>query len=266
MTVRELHEYFLDRAEWVDREHTPDVIEAGDPGREVSKVGVGWSACSQNLQAAADDGCDLFITHEPSFCDVWLPEAGMRGTQWGRKRLGILEASSMALFALHDTWDVWPDVGVHDSWAELLGLSDPVAREAPRPRLRLSLYEIDETTLDEFAKRVAAGVAQYGQDGVIVHGEPGRPVRKVAVGTGCCCPEWSMLDKGADVLVHALDASTQTTTRLPLLDVGAAIVEVEHSACEMPGMKGLVRYINDTFEELTGAFYREEPASRIIRA
>jgi len=74
-----------------------------------------------------------------------------------------------------------------------------------------------------------------------------------------------MLHKGADVLIHALDISKQTTPRLPLLDMGAAIIEVEHSACEMPGMKNLAHYINHTFTELDAVFYQEEAASRILQ-
>jgi len=266
MTVKECYEYFLQRAGWVDRKSTPDVIEAGDPDRQARKVGVGWSACTQNLRAAARDGCDLFITHEPSFRDVWQPEAATRETDWGRERLKVLEESGMALLALHDTWDVWPEMGVHDSWARLLDLRDLVAREAPLPRLRVSLYRVPQTTLREFARHVAARVAEFGQEGVIVHGDPERPVRKVAVGTGCCLPGAEMLSRGADVLVHALDASTQTVTRLPLLDLGASIIEVEHSVAEMPGMKRLAEYINREFAGVEAAFYCNEPASRIVRA
>ncbi len=265
MTVGELHEYFVGKAEWVDREHTPDIIEAGDPNQEVSKIGVGWSACTQNLLAAAEDGCDLFITHEPSFCDVWSPEAAKRETDWGKKRLAILEENSLALFALHDTWDVWPEVGIHDSWASLLGLHNLLEREAPLPRLRVSLYEIPETTLDRFAGHVASKVLEFGQHGVIVHGQPSKRVSKVAIGTGCCLPESNMLSRGADVLVHALDCSTQTMTRLPLLDLGASIIEVEHSVAEMPGMQQLASYINSTFQDLEAVFYKHEPQSRIVQ-
>jgi len=64
MTVKDLYDYFLAEADWVNRQHTPDIIEFGDPHARVSKIGVGWSACTMNLQAAAADGCDLFITHE----------------------------------------------------------------------------------------------------------------------------------------------------------------------------------------------------------
>jgi len=40
MSVRELHEYFLGQAEWVNRDDTPDIIEADDPNHEISKIGV----------------------------------------------------------------------------------------------------------------------------------------------------------------------------------------------------------------------------------
>jgi len=266
MTMEQLFEYFVGQAEWVDRAKTPDVIEFGDLQHEVTKIGVGWSACTANLQAAARDQCDLFITHEPSFCDVWGPEWALRETDWGKKRLQILQKNSLGLFALHDTWDVWPVFGIHDSWAETLGLERLLESEMPLPRLKISLFEVERLTLDEFTAQVAACVAEYGQYGVIVHGEPEHLVRKVAIGTGCCCPEYSMLNKGADVLIHVFDASQQTTLRLPLLDMGASIIEVEHSASEMPGMKNMAKYINNTFPDLSAKFYCEEPESRVVQS
>jgi len=265
MTVKELYDYFLGKADWVNREHTPDIIEFGNPDAEVSKIGVGWSACTMNLRAAAGDGCDLFITHEPSFCDVWSPEAAKRETEWGRRRLAILEENSLALIALHDTWDVWPEAGIHDAWVALLGLDKLLERKSPLPRLRVSLYETPETSLRLFAEHVAARVGEFGQHGVIVHGDLTRRVNKVAVGTGCCLPEAEMLSCGADVLVHALDGSPQSVIRLPLLDLGASIIEVEHAVAEMPGMRQLAAYINGTFRDLSAVFYRNEPESLIVK-
>ena len=176
----------------------------------------------------------------------------------------LLEENSLALFALHDTWDVWPGIGIHDSWVSLLGLEHLLARESPSPRLHVSLYEIPETRLEKFARHVATKVQEFGQQGVIVHGEPLQRVKKIAVGTGCCLPEFDMLGRGADVLVHALDGSTQSTIRLPLLDLGANIIEVEHSVAEMPGMRQLADYINKTFPDLEAEFYKNEPASRTV--
>ena len=261
MTVRELYEHFLDNAPWVVRDQTPDLIEHGDPTAPIGRIGVGWSACTQNLEAATQDGCCLYITHEACFWDYWAPEKEIRNTPWGSKRLSILDESGMALMVLHDTWDVWPQYGIHDSWAALLGMGDPLQRVAKQD---INLYAIEETRLDTFARLVASRVAPFGERWVIAHGDLATPVRLVALGTGCHLPTFEMLSLGADVLVHALDVSSQTGVRLPLLDLGANIIEVEHSVSEIPGMINLVRYLEMTYPALEVQFYRQESQSSIV--
>jgi len=42
------------------------------------------------------------------------------------------------------------------------------------------------------------------------------------------------------------------------------LIVVEHGASEMPGMRSLARYLNETFPDLTVAFYSQEPESRVV--
>lgn len=46
---------------------TVDTLKAGDPNKEVAKIGVCFIATPEVLAAAADWGADLLITHEPTF-------------------------------------------------------------------------------------------------------------------------------------------------------------------------------------------------------
>lgn len=270
MTVQELFDYMMQEASWVAPNATPDRIEAGDPGRVLTRVGVGWSACLPNLEAAARDRCDLFITHEPCFSDFWEPDKRLRDTEWGRKRLAVLHNADMALMALHDAWDVWPRYGIRDSWAEFLGLSDPLVQRPYLPsdpegrHVGLGLYEIPPTDLDSFARHVAARADAMGQDGVTVMGDPRTPIRRVAIGTGCWIPSFEMLELGADVLVQVFDRAFQTVTRIPLQDLGATIIVVEHSVAEKPGMRNMARFIEQTFPTISAHFYGNEPRSRIV--
>jgi putative NIF3 family GTP cyclohydrolase 1 type 2 len=266
MTVKELYARLLEGAPWVDPQNTPDGPEYGDPDKQVRRVGVGWSACTFNLAAAAADGCDLFITHEPCFCDFWEPGLRFRETDWGRARARILQEAGMALMALHDVWDVWPTYGIGDSWAAFLGLraEDRVGEGTYRGRLPLALYRVPPTTLEGYARHVAGRVRRHGQHVVGLMGDPARHVERVAVGIGCAIPEFEMLAQGADALVQVFDRAYQTFTRLPLLDLGAGLIVVEHGAAEMPGMENLARYLNETFPGVHASFYRREPDTRLV--
>ena len=67
MNTNDIREHLLTRAPWVNRERTVDTVKTGDPEREVKTVGVGWISSIENLRRAHELGCDLFITHEPTF-------------------------------------------------------------------------------------------------------------------------------------------------------------------------------------------------------
>lgn len=254
MTVGELHAHFLDQAWWVDREKTADKISVGDPNREVRRVGTGWTACLPNLQAAIADGCDLFISHESIFCERWAQVAQEHG---------------IALCTLHDTWDLFPVWGIRDSWARHLGLKeeDLLAERTYRPTLRrpsLALYRVPETTVEEYARHVAQCVREFGQEGVFVMGDGAHPVRRVAIGVGCHIPEQQMLELGADVLVQVFDRALQTVSRLPLMELGAHLILVEHGVAEMPAMRNMARYLREHFPDLEATFYANEPGSRAV--
>jgi len=74
VTIKEIRDHVFGVASWVDRERTCDRITYGEESREVRKVGTGWVPCVPNLKAAADDGCDLFISHEVPFYGNWATE------------------------------------------------------------------------------------------------------------------------------------------------------------------------------------------------
>jgi len=269
MTVAELFARFLAKAPWVDPDNTPDGIEIGSPDQPVTSVGVGWSACAANLRAAAADGRDLFITHEPCFCEFWEPDLAFRQTEWGRLRARICEEHGMALVAMHDIWDAWPELGIRDSWARHLELGDDrlVARRSYRTVDQwLGLYEVEETTVGDFARHVARKVEPFGEDAVFLMGDPSRRVGKVAVGTGCGIPTFEMLSLGADVMVQVFDRAFQTFTRLPLVDLGANLIVVEHGVAEMPGMQNMALHLPEMFPGVRAAFYRCEPDSRAVVA
>ena len=72
MNTNDIREYLLSHSPWVDRDRTVDTVKAGDPCKEIGTVGVGWMATIYNLRSAWELGCDLFITHEPTFWENYL--------------------------------------------------------------------------------------------------------------------------------------------------------------------------------------------------
>ena len=273
-TMREIRQHFFDVAFWVDPDDTCDIVYIGDLDRRIAKVGTGWSCCSQNLEAAAKDGCDLFISHEALWHGrFWAPGIDAEDTPWGRRRLAALTSSGMACMRHHDTWDNFPDHGIRDSWRRFLGLGDLVAEmpyhypgsERFAAGKSLALSTIAPQSLQAFALDVAARCSVFPCfQGATVHGDLGAMVKTVATGVGCHIPTLEMLQRGADVLVVTFDRALQEMIRIPLTEMNANIVAVEHGVAEMPGMQHMATYLEGVFPGLQAEFYCREPGAVTI--
>ncbi|MBN1676741.1 MAG: Nif3-like dinuclear metal center hexameric protein [Kiritimatiellae bacterium] len=261
MNTNDIREHLLARAPWVDRDRTVDTVKAGDPQKPVATVGVGWMATRYDLRAAHAAGCDLFITHEPTFYDHReLPESDCREHEPAKTKKAFLDETGMVVLRIHDTWDNWPGIGIRDSWAKGLGLTDFLAENTSGPQARWhAVYRIPETSLGEFAAYVAARVRVLGQDGVEVLGNPDRRVSRPALGVGCGGPDKDMVDLGADVLIVCYDGASYWRSRERLCELGAAVIMVEHGTSEMWGLENLATYLGDTFPELTVQYFAEHP-------
>ena len=98
LTARQIHAHFCGVADWVDWADTCDGFKYGDPDTPVRGVAVGWQSLQSDLEAAHSRGCNLFITHEPTFYshmddDEALKEDRSGGAQAsfsGRDRHGCL--------------------------------------------------------------------------------------------------------------------------------------------------------------------------------
>lgn len=247
MNTNDLRTHLLARAPWVNPAHTVDTVKAGDPERPIHTVGVGWVSSIENLRRAHELGCDLFITHEPTFWEHQAPELRLRGVEPGRTKQRFLDETGMVVLRVHDIWDNWPQIGIRDSWAQGLGLTQFLAEDETRWH---ALYAVEETTLRDFARTIAARVQVLGQDSVQVIGDPEMRVSRPALGVGCGGPDTDMVALGADVLIVCFDGASYWQARQRFAELGVGVIAVEHGTSEMWGIENLARYLGETFPEL----------------
>jgi len=101
MKVKDVLCHFQSAGTWVDWRRTCDQVLHGDPEAEVVGIATAWTATNAAIGQAADYGANLFITHEPAFCDQY------RGTSSG-DRLAA-ERSAMVAMARY-LQDRYPDI------------------------------------------------------------------------------------------------------------------------------------------------------------
>ena len=232
---------------WVDPEKTVDTIKYGDGDAKIEKVAVCWYPSLDTIESAIDAGCQLLITHEPTWWDHFDRPGGWRDKGPGLEKTRLLEASDLVVARLHDTWDNWPGIGIRDSFARGLGLDAFVAEDETRWH---AVYEIPEQSLAEFARFVAGRVEPLGEDSVQVIGDPEMRVCRPSIGVGCGGPEEDMIILGSDVLIMCFDGASYWGPRNRLSEQGVGVITLEHGTTEMWGMESLAEYIRNTWSEL----------------
>ena len=250
MKACEIRDHFLSVGDWVDAETTVDRIIVGDPQTDVSRLLVTWISSFSAVREAVRRGCQMLITHEPTFwvhanevqtIEGWDP-ASLRGELAVRKRR-FIEENDLVILRVHDAWDRMPEIGIPWAWARHLGLGEaPTAISECRYQHR---YDIAPVRLDDFARRVAARTADLGEPAVQVTGAPDRRVSRVGIGTGCACDIETFQQMGCDVSI-VCDDGTRYWGEIQLAADGEhPVIRVNHGTSEEPGMATLTAYVNE---------------------
>ena len=251
MKAQEILDHFQSITHWVAPEDSVDRIIIGNPGKHVSRVGVTWMSTFENVREAIAHGCDMLVTHEPTFwvhadelatVESW-PEGSIKRQAAEYKRR-FIERRGLVILRIHDAWDAMPDIGIPYAWASHLGLGDtPAARSANTFQHR---YDIEPVTLDALARRIARRTAELGEPAVQVIGPPDQLVSKIGIGTGCYCDLAVFQQLDCDVSIICDDSNWHWEGIAFAADNDHAVIRVNHSVSEEPGMITLAQYINDT--------------------
>ncbi|HOX39547.1 MAG TPA: Nif3-like dinuclear metal center hexameric protein [Candidatus Brocadiia bacterium] len=262
-TTTDIREYLLSNSPWVNRDKTVDTVKIGDPSKPIAKAGVCWYSAFKTIRAAHEAGCQLLICHEPTFWEHAAPEQHWRNEEPGLTKRKFLEQTGMVILRAHDSWDNWPDIGIRDSWAAGLGLTNRV-REGTSLRWH-AMYRVPNQTLRQFAQYVADRIAPLGEDSVQVIGDPDMIVSKPALGVGCAVPDKEMVDFGADVLIMCYDGASYWSTRERIAEMGVGVITVEHGTSEMWGMENLRKHLSEVFKDVEFRYFAEHPRTWTVK-
>jgi len=243
MQVKDVLEHFQSVGTWVNWERTVDRILHGDPATEVRGIATGWIATNEAIRRAADEGLNLFISHEGIFYDRLDDESVQRMADEKRK---LLDECGMVAMRCHDTWDRMPDFGIPDAWAAWLGFET-------EPRPLESFYKIclvGDMTVRELAAAVFERVRELGQESVSVFGDPEKRVSRMAVGTGAITRFPVMQELNPDVILATDDGMSWTQGGHWAADLGVPLLIVHHGVAEYPGMMAMVDYLQKEFPDI----------------
>jgi len=242
MKAVDLHNHMQAIGKWVDWEHTCDGFKFGSPEVEVTGIAVAWQSTFPALCIAHEAGCNLFVTHEPTFYTHMDDSVDVFKHEHVRRKRTFLEETGMVIYRCHDVWDVMPEIGIVDSWAKGLGFdAEPLAT-----RKYYAVYPF-EGTCGDLATHIRDRVSAIGQTAVQVVGDLNQSVHRVAIGTGAITEIAVMADMGADVVIATDDGLSYWAYGSWALDKGLPLIVVNHATAEEWGIANLAKYIGQHF-------------------
>ncbi len=247
MRIGEIEEYLrsLDGG-WVNRAKTVDRFIYGDPDAQLTGICVGWMSYQWALEETVRHGCNLFITHEPTFYDHWDSHPESLNLDAAKTKRAFLDQHNLAILRCHDLWDQFPDIGIPDSWAKVLGFGPPIGGKG-----WYRILDVAGLTVGEVAKRVAGRIEGFKQQAVQVIGDLSRPISRLAIGTGAITPlRHFMLEMGADAALCTDDDFTFWRDGALAIDSGWPVIVVHHPVAEEHGLELLANHLQMRFPEI----------------
>jgi putative NIF3 family GTP cyclohydrolase 1 type 2 len=261
MRASDVDRHMRQLGRWVDWSTTVDTFKAGNSEADVRGVAVAWQSQWPALRAAHAAGCNLFITHEPTFYVHRDDDPGPYQDDRTEAKRAWLAAVGMVVYRCHDVWDVMPEHGIRDSWARGLGLAGPPLAEDARRYY--GLFAVTPQPLRELARTLAVRLRDVGQDQVQLVGDGTRTVTHLAIGTGAACrvPAMAALrapdGAGPDALLVTDDGVRFWADGSWAIDRDLPLLVVNHASAEEWGMRSLAAYLQALFPQVPVRQFRQ---------
>lgn len=252
MKIKNLIEQLTANAPWVNYNETRDIILCGSEDMDADRIGVCWVATNKVIDQAIEKGIHFIISHENPFYHMTTGPKKLAHESVKRK-LARLNAHDITVYRCHDLWDMIPEVGVADMWAKRLGFDFTRVTSS-----YIQHATIPETTVRELAAHVADCLKQDGENGVYVFGDVDKKVSAIGMGTGAATDIFKMLDKQhCDVCIVADDGISNFYQAQYAIDNDLPLIVVNHSCCEIAGIKSMEQYLQNRFPELSVSYLEE---------
>lgn len=215
----------------------PVGLQLGDPGAEVDTVAVCHEVTDDVLATLEEEPVDLLVTYHPL---LFSPTNRLVSGRSAESRAFRLIRLGVSLLVTHTDFDAM-DGGTADALAGMYRLHNVAPfgsdEEKELPAIgRVGEFDGNLGVLD------AMTADAFGSNGLRITGERAKRLEKVAVVPGSGSEFIEEAAAVADALVTG-DVSHHHAVRAS--DLGLAIVDPGHIATERPGMKKLVRLVDE---------------------
>jgi putative NIF3 family GTP cyclohydrolase 1 type 2 len=224
----------------------------GNADTEVTGATVAWTAAPEAIRGAAESGHELLIVHESLYYPYNVqilpnPRKGWEDWPVNKGRRERLEQCQLTCLRIHGSAD---EICIFDTFAELLGLGEPVAAQ------RLAkVFEIPECRVAELTQHVKERI---GMHAVRVAGDPDTRVHRVGLpwgGLGLDSNvgyQQKLVAQGCDVFIAG--EADNMGFRFAV-ESGIPMIETSHELSENPGLRVFTDMLAKAFSDVKFVFH-----------
>ena len=217
-----------------DRDRRVLGFRFGNPGINVTGIGVAWYMAMEVIEQAVKDDLNFLLIHEPRlFYDnnsPWhtslLPETNMVNL----KKKQLLIENGIVVYTAHSNWDLQDTDGMQPTFAKALGFTEELKRD-----IAVGIYEIPPMPFSDLIDRVKFAI---GLKHMRVQGDPDKVIKTVAVGFG------NMGFVTDAIVANHADAGIfgelGEFSFIAARESGVAIIETTHLVSESIGFRSVV--------------------------
>ena len=245
---------------WAQR--TNDTFKAGDPDTRISGIAVTFMATYDVLRRASKAGCNLIITHEPTYYHGRDDKSRLAPDPVIKAKDRFIKDNGLVIWRFHDHIHRTEPDGIVKGMAESLGWSQYQRKDQPR------LFQRDETTLKALAQELAK---KFKGGSLRIIGKPEMRFSRfgLSVGASGTLGQMKMLQRDdVEVLVVGETCEWETVEYVrDASDAGMnkAMIVLGHANSEEAGMaycgkwlRGFVKEVPIKFIPAGDPFWRPE--------
>lgn len=156
-------------------EKTVDTYKSGGPESQVTGIACTFMATVDVLERAAAQGCNMVMTHEPTYYNHLDNTEQFQGDPVYEAKLALIKENNMVVFRFHDHWHRTNPDGIY------VGMIDKLQWKPYLLEGRRNIFDLQGQTLHEITEHMKV----IFPDAIIrVIGDPALQVRKAAFSAG----------------------------------------------------------------------------------
>jgi putative NIF3 family GTP cyclohydrolase 1 type 2 len=154
---------------------TVDTYKSGGPESVVTGVACTFMATMDVLEKAAEQGCNLVITHEPTYYNHFDDTDKLKGDPVFEAKQALIDKHDLVVFRFHDHWHRTRPDGIY------VGMIDKLQWGPYLLEGRRNIFDLEGKTLEELSEHMK----EVFPDAIIrVIGDPDLQVHKAAFSAG----------------------------------------------------------------------------------